>query len=115
MAAEHTSPEFLASRSELVVSEPSWRVDVLGILQNLLKRAADSHPLLVTGSAVEAAFDEATTILDLEIEGTSFVRADRVSRNLIRSLGERISDHFSAGQSAASPTVQQMSQTIVPA
>lgn len=115
MTADHTKPGILTSRSELEVSDAMQRANVLNVLQGILADLKGDGPL-IDGRATAADFDDETIVLEFEIAGSSFVQAEQISHNVIRSLSEHIralpSDDRGAGRTTA---VQQMSQTLVPA
>lgn len=114
MTVDHSKPGVLTSQSELEVSEPALRSEILRALEGVLANVSD-HPMLVGGSAAEAEFDDTTIVLELQIKGDSFVQADKITQKVIDSLVELINARSSSGQDAARPGVQQMSQTLVPA
>lgn len=114
MATEHESPEVMSSRSELEVSDPARRNDILAVLRGVLADLATDHRSPVEGSAHEADFDGATIILHLRISGVFFVRADQATQHVIGTLVERIDGCSWTGWGAAPPAVRQMSQTLVP-
>jgi len=114
MTVDHSKPGVLTSQSELQVSDPAQRSEILHALESILHDVCDQS-ILVNGSAVEADFDDTTIVLKLRIEGDSFVQADRITQKVIESLVELINAGASHGRHAAHLDVQQMSQTLVPA
>lgn len=111
--SDANKPGVLLSRSDIEISDTSQRDYVITLLSKLIEEVVSQHHLVLRGTA-SAGHDDRTIELELEIEGQSFHEAEGVTKNIVASLAQQISDR--SPQAGTSETeLEPTAQTLIPA